>query len=768
MILRISFSSGDCFPTVDFFSHACGSLSIVAIHSFIRLQLGLALYWDSICLKATSTPSEIPLERIAIQKVLLASAKNVPAWRRPDILPAPRTTNAAYNFGFLQGNKTKWVMPVCSIFPASFLLGKTESDSMFRIVDSMEHRGEGAAISLDQQDGNFLLKRYLDDIVANNETCDNVETLHQAETDALVNYVPEVVSCTNWINPLLEDMENTKSMLVTMCGPTGIGKTQAALLLSAMARLKQHRATLYIDCNRLQESTSRMLDILAELDAFFEQCVKAKSCLIVLDDLDRLTPNLFGGDDDDPASRVHSTNPVAINQSKLICDRVLQLMEAANAKSHKGDSSGLTVVITCPSMESLNNSLDQSSSFFRRTINIPVLSSKERVAVLVKRIECHSTQPVDWDYTALGQRTENCRPRDLEKIASRVQQKMCSVLGEMSMESVLDAVLKNYVPLSHIYVSPPKTETWPTWSDIGGLFWVKSKLDSSIFHPSRYRLVYNQAGIRLPRGVLLFGPGGCGKSAIVPALARKCNFPVIACNGPEVLDKFIGASEAKVRELFNRARSVAPSILFFDELDALAPRRGSDHTGVTDRVVNQLLTLLDGVEDSSPAMVYIIGATSRPDKVDPALLRPGRLEQHLFVGPPKSDEEWADVFSIIAKGWNLSAECRESITSGAKNKDLLRFVAGNLRFSPADIRAAFDTAHVSAVHRSLKSAQPEEIDMVEITNEDLNWALQKTRPCLNTEDARMLEAVYRPFRKTVEGASDSIGNDTRRLKTALR
>jgi peroxin-1 len=94
---------------------------------------------------------------------------------------------------------------------------------------------------------------------------------------------------------------------------------------------------------------------------------------------------------------------------------------------------------------------------------------------------------------------------------------------------------------------------------------------------------------------------------------------LIACKGPEVLDKYIGASEAKVRELFSRASAVAPSILFLDELDALAPRRGSDNTGVTDRVVNQLLTFLDGVEDASTGTVYVIGATFRPDKVDPAL-----------------------------------------------------------------------------------------------------------------------------------------------------
>ncbi|EEC46118.1 predicted protein, partial [Phaeodactylum tricornutum CCAP 1055/1] len=169
--------------------------------------------------------------------------------------------------------------------------------------------------------------------------------------------------------------------------------------------------------------------------------------------------------------------------------------------------------------------------------------------------------------------------------------------------------------------------------DVAGLFRAKEELVSTVVRPSIYTLIYQRAKVQLPRGLLLFGPPGCGKSLIVPALAKRCRFSLVLCRGPELLDKYIGASEAKVRDLFDRAATAAPSILFLDELDSLAPPRGSDHTGVTDRVVNQLLTFLDGVEEnSSKGPLYVIAATSRPDKIDPALLRPGRLEKHVYVG----------------------------------------------------------------------------------------------------------------------------------------
>ncbi|CAM9478899.1 unnamed protein product, partial [Phaeothamnion confervicola] len=170
------------------------------------------------------------------------------------------------------------------------------------------------------------------------------------------------------------------------------------------------------------------------------------------------------------------------------------------------------------------------------------------------------------------------------------------------------------------------------WADVGGLTVVKRELRDLLETPVRFRQLFERAPTRLATGALLYGPPGCGKTLVAGAVAAECGLNFIAIKGPEVLDKYIGASEAAVRSLFARAASAAPCVLFFDEFEAVAPRRGNDNTGVTDRVVNQLLTFLDGVEGR--AGVYVLAATSRPDMIDPALLRPGRLDKQLYCGFP--------------------------------------------------------------------------------------------------------------------------------------
>ncbi|EFN55025.1 hypothetical protein CHLNCDRAFT_24198, partial [Chlorella variabilis] len=148
-----------------------------------------------------------------------------------------------------------------------------------------------------------------------------------------------------------------------------------------------------------------------------------------------------------------------------------------------------------------------------------------------------------------------------------------------------------------------------------------------------------QAPLRLRTGVLLYGPPGCGKTHIVAAAVAAAGVRCITVSGPELLNKYIGASEAAVRDVFQRAAAAAPCLLLFDEFDAIAPQRGHDNTGVTDRVVNQLLTELDGVEGLRG--VCVVGATSRPDLLDAALLRPGRLDRLVFCGFPSPLERGA-------------------------------------------------------------------------------------------------------------------------------
>jgi peroxin-1 len=212
---------------------------------------------------------------------------------------------------------------------------------------------------------------------------------------------------------------------------------------------------------------------------------------------------------------------------------------------------------------------------------------------------------------------------------------------------------------------------------------------------------------------------------------------------------------------------MAPSILFLDELDALAPRRGSDSTGVTDRVVNQLLTYLDGVEDSSASgTVYIIGATSRPDKVDPALIRPGRLQQHLYLGPPETHEEWRDLLIKLSKNWKLDESCRKYLQT---SKEPIKIVESIPRLCPADLRAVFDTAQLNAVHSALKRVTSvEDLDSVSISKDDLEVGFRETRPSLQESEATLLHSIYRQFHVLPSTRSKTVSNPSVPLKTSLR
>merc|ERR1719219_3041356 len=174
-----------------------------------------------------------------------------------------------------------------------------------------------------------------------------------------------------------------------------------------------------------------------------------------------------------------------------------------------------------------------------------------------------------------------------------------------------------------------------TWSDIGGLENVKRELQELVQYPVEHPEKFLQFGMQPSRGVLFYGPPGCGKTLLAKAIANECQANFISVKGPELLTMWFGESEANVRDIFDKARSAAPCVLFFDELDSIARARGvssGDAGGAGDRVMNQLLTEMDGINASK--QIFVVGATNRPDIIDPAIKRPGRLDQVIFVDLP--------------------------------------------------------------------------------------------------------------------------------------
>jgi ribosome biogenesis ATPase len=192
-----------------------------------------------------------------------------------------------------------------------------------------------------------------------------------------------------------------------------------------------------------------------------------------------------------------------------------------------------------------------------------------------------------------------------------------------------------------------------TWYDVGSLEHIRAELEYAIIKPIQDTFIYEAMGIPTAAGVLLYGPPGCGKTLVAKAVANEATASFIYIQGPELLDKYVGESERAVRKIFSLSRAAAPCILFFDEIDALAPKRVGSENQVTERLVNQLLTEMDGAE--SRQGLYIIAATNRPDMLDPALLRPGRLEKLLLV-PLPSKEGRASILKKLARKIRIAPE----------------------------------------------------------------------------------------------------------------
>src|SRR3989344_1001039 len=251
------------------------------------------------------------------------------------------------------------------------------------------------------------------------------------------------------------------------------------------------------------------------------------------------------------------------------------------------------------------------------------------------------------------------------------------------------------------------------WEDIGGLANIKKELKETIEWPLKNPKIFKRMGIRPPRGLLIYGPPGTGKTLLAKAVAKEAEANFISVKGPELLNKWVGESEKGIRKVFERARQVAPAIIFFDELDAIAPRRGAyeGEGNVTERVVNTLLAEMDGLEDLHD--VIIIGATNRPDIIDPALLRPGRFDR-LLLTPPPSEEGRIQILKIHTQKMPL-----------AKDVDLKELSTLTDGYVGADVEALCREAGIEALR--------ENVEAVEVTADHFKKALTRVRPSVSKE-----------------------------------
>ena len=488
---------------------------------------------------------------------------------------------------------------------------------------------------------------------------------------------------------------------VLLYGPPGTGKT---LLAKAVAgETNANFVSLSgpeIMAKHYGESEERLREI-------FTQAEENSPSIIFIDEIDSIAPK---------------RDEVSGELEKRIVSQLLTLMDGMKSR-------GKVVVIAATNRpDSIDSALRRPGRFDREIeIGIPddegrfdILSIHTRGMPIDDKVDLkqiskttHGFVGADLEILAKEAAMRSLRriladeeiDLDEDKISSEILQKI-----QISNEDFRDA-LKEVSPsaLREVQVQIPDV----SWDDVGGLNALKEELREAIEWPIKHKEAFDYIDVESPKGILLHGPPGTGKTLIAKALAKMTESNFISIKGPELLSKWVGESEKGVREIFRKARQAAPCIIFLDEVDALVPRRGSSESHVTESVVSQILTEIDGLEELHN--VLIIGATNRLDIVDEALLRPGRFDRIIEVPNPDTKGR-QQIFEIHTK--------KKPLANDVKIEKLVELTVG---FSGAEIGAVANRAAIAALKRYV-SGNSQNIKEIKISQQDLIDAVDKVKP----------------------------------------
>ena len=532
---------------------------------------------------------------------------------------------------------------------------------------------------------------------------------------------------------------------ILLYGPPGTGKT---LLAKALAN---EIGAYFISINGPEIMSKFYGESEQRLREIFEEAKKHAPSIIFIDEIDAIAPK-----------REEVTGEV----EKRVVAQLLTLMDGLKER-------GKVIVIGATNRPDAIDPALRRPGRFDREIEIRPPDKRARIEILkvhtrnmplcteedVKKGACKKEDIVDLE--KIAEMTHGYTGADLAALAKEaamaalrrfIREKKIDLEGEtipasiikdlkVTMGDFLEAMkLVRPTLIREVYVEVPTVH----WDDIGGLEQVKQELREAVEWPLKYPKIFEEMGIRPPKGILLFGPPGTGKTLLAKAAATESQANFIAVRGPEILSKWVGESEKAIRKIFERARQVAPTIVFFDEIDSIAPARGYRHdtSGVTDRIVNQLLTEMDGIQPLQN--VVVIAATNRPDILDPALLRPGRFDRIIYV-PPPDKEARKEIFKIHTRRVPLCSEehVKKGLCSEDDIVDLDKLAEMTEGYTGADIEAV--------VREAVMIKLREKLEVGPVGMKHFRQALKKIPPSLTPDDIRRYERLARELKRMTIG-----------------
>ncbi|CAI0471415.1 unnamed protein product [Linum tenue] len=469
---------------------------------------------------------------------------------------------------------------------------------------------------------------------------------------------------------------------ILLYGPPGSGKT-------LIARAVANETGAFFFCINGPEIMSKLAgESESNLRKAFEEAEKNAPSIIFIDEIDSIAP------------KREKTNGEV---ERRIVSQLLTLMDGLKSRAH------VIVMGATNRPNSIDPALRRFGRFDRE-IDIGVPDEVGRLEVLrihTKNMKlAEDVSCLDVDLERISKDTHGYVGADLAALCTEaalqcIREKMDVI--DLEDESI-DAEILNSMAVSNEHFATALGTSNPSalretvvevpncsWEDIGGLENVKRELQETVQYPVEHPEKFEKFGMSPSKGVLFYGPPGCGKTLLAKAIANECQANFISVKGPELLTMWFGESEANVREIFDKARGSAPCVLFFDELDSIATQRGSsvgDAGGAADRVLNQLLTEMDGM--SAKKTVFIIGATNRPDIIDPALLRPGRLDQLIYI-PLPDEESRLQIFKACLR--------KSPVSKDVDLRALAKYTQG---FSGADITEICQRACKYAIRENIE------------------------------------------------------------------